>query len=124
MWFVYLLEDTQSNRTYVGATLDVERRLQQHNGLMSGGAKATKGRTWKRVCYVSGFPHEKAALQFEWAWKYVTKKQIGSPFIRRFKALLELLGCDQPTKQATDFLDYVRCLKVMWEDSRDPFLFI
>jgi structure-specific endonuclease subunit SLX1 len=124
MWFVYLLEDTKSNRTYVGATLDVDRRLQQHNGELAGGAKATSGRTWKRVCYISGFPHEKAALQFEWAWKYVSKKQNGNPIERRVKAMLELLGCDQPTSKATDYKDYVHNLSVVWEHEIDAILFL
>ena len=50
MWSVYLLQELGGNKTYIGATLDVERRLNQHNGLQSGGAKAT----WETmVSYVS-----------------------------------------------------------------------
>ena len=119
MWFVYLLEETDGNRTYVGATLDVERRLKQHNGLLSGGARATRGRVWKRVCYISGFPHEKSALQFEWAWKYYSKKQSGSAIQRRIKSLLELFACDQPTSKATDFQTYCDNLQVIWESEKD-----
>ena len=69
-FYVYLLECT-SGATYVGATVDLERRLRQHNKEIKGGAKATgakvaKGETWKRVCYVENFPDWSAALQFEW----------------------------------------------------------
>jgi predicted GIY-YIG superfamily endonuclease len=123
MWSVYWLEEVNGTRTYIGATKDVHRRLLQHNGALSGGAKATSGRCWKRICHVSGFPYERAALQFEWAWKYVSKKQSGNPFSRRLKALLELLGCDQPTSNATDYLDYVKNLQVVWEDDRDPYTY-
>ena len=38
--FVYLLECTD-NSTYVGATVDVDRRLRQHNKEIKGGAHAT-----------------------------------------------------------------------------------
>ena len=38
--FVYLLECTD-NATYVGATVDVDRRLRQHNKEIKGGAHAT-----------------------------------------------------------------------------------
>lgn len=122
MWSVYWLEEINGSRTYIGATKDVERRLLQHNGTLSGGAKATSGKCWNRVCHVTGFPHERGALQFEWAWKNVSKKQTGNPFSRRFKALLELLGCEKPTSKAIDYKDYVKNLEVVWENERDPFL--
>ena len=119
MWSVYLLQEIGGNRTYVGATLDVNRRLQQHNGAMSGGAKATHGRNWKRVCHITGFPHERGALQFEWAWKYYSKIQSGSGIQRRLKSLLELLGSDKPTSKADDFQMYCDDLQVVWELETD-----
>lgn len=117
MWNVYLLHslDPGSSRTYVGATLDVNRRLAQHNGQQSGGAAATAGGTWGRVCYIEGFPHERAALQFEWAWKNTSKKLTGNAMQRRVKALFALLGCDKPTSKADDFQSYVENLEVHWE---------
>jgi len=39
-WFVYLLV-AEDGATYVGATVDLEHRLRQHNGQIGGGAKAT-----------------------------------------------------------------------------------
>lgn len=66
-YFVYLLTSTTKNRTYVGCTCDLVRRLRQHNGEISGGAKYTKyGRPWKMICYVAGFPDKRTAYQFEW----------------------------------------------------------
>ena len=74
-WNVYLLVSPEGP-TYVGATVDLNYRLRQHNGEISGGAKATSkcSGSWKRVCHVEGFADECAALQFEWAWKNWTKK--------------------------------------------------
>ena len=43
--FVYvLLSKKKPKRTYVGWTLDLERRLEQHNG--GTGAKFTRGQAW------------------------------------------------------------------------------
>ncbi len=124
MWNVYLLKQIDGQKTYVGATLDVERRLKQHNRLLSGGAKATQGHQWERICHVSGFPNEKSALQFEWAWKYYSKKQSGSALKRRIKTLLELFGCEKPTNNATDFQEYVDQLNVIWESDKSEMDFL
>ena len=64
--YVYLLLSSD-NATYVGATVDLDRRLRQHNKEIKGGAFATgskveKGETWIRVCHVEGFPDWSAAL--------------------------------------------------------------
>jgi predicted GIY-YIG superfamily endonuclease len=71
--------------TYVGATVDADRRLKQHNGILSGGARATSKRPndWYRVCYVRGFSTWNSALSFEWHWKHFSRKSIGTPLERR-----------------------------------------
>jgi predicted GIY-YIG superfamily endonuclease len=47
VWFVYVLV-SRTGRTYVGVTNDVKRRLGQHNGLIRGGARATRAwRPWR-----------------------------------------------------------------------------
>lgn len=119
MSYVYLLQEISGKQTYVGFSHDVDRRLKQHNGFLKGGARATRGKSWKRICYISGFPDDQSALQFEWAWKYYTKKQIGSPTQKRMKALLELLGCEQITSNAKNYLDYVKNLQVIWETENE-----
>tara|TARA_B100001057_G_C22148608_1_gene681109 strand:- start:158 stop:526 length:369 start_codon:yes stop_codon:yes gene_type:complete len=40
-YIVYLLTNTQNNRTYLGITNNSERRIRQHNGDIKGGAKYT-----------------------------------------------------------------------------------
>ena len=116
-WFVYLLQDNNSNQTYIGKTNDLDRRLRQHNGEISGGARQTHGKSWRRVCHVAGFPDETSALQFEWAWKYYSRKQpIKDSFRRRIDALHALLSAEKVTSKA----EVLNGLEVIWEDNRDP----
>lgn len=72
-WFCYMLERVDGRRTYVGATVDPDRRLRQHNGELAGGARATRGGVWRRRYLVGGFADERDALRFEWRWKYLTR---------------------------------------------------
>ena len=106
--FVYLLESLDKKRTYVGATVDLERRLKQHNKELSGGAKATSSNKWNMACFVSGFPDWRATLQFEWKWKNLTKKRgVGrNPLERRMDALDELLQSDRSTLNAIPFSEW------------------
>lgn len=41
-YIIYLLYNTNNNCTYIGITVNKERRLRQHNGELVGGAKYTK----------------------------------------------------------------------------------
>ena len=86
MTVVYCLATVnQPTLTYIGATIDADRRLMQHNGLMSGGAKATSMRPndWYRVCHVRGFSTWNSALSFEWHWKHFSRRLKGAPLERR-----------------------------------------
>jgi predicted GIY-YIG superfamily endonuclease len=80
--------------TYIGATIDKDRRINQHNGILVGGAKATSKRPgeWYRVCYVYGFPSFQTALSFEWHWKHFSRKLQGSPLERRQHGLDKTLA--------------------------------
>lgn len=83
----YLLLSTDERHTYIGATTDVTRRLRQHNGEISGGARATqKYRPWEIVCVVSGFREWREALSFEYRWKKRTRGRAA-----RLKRMDELL---------------------------------
>jgi len=87
----------------VGVTPDLDRRLRQHNGEISGGAMATTGRKWERICHVRGFPDHRAALQFEWRWKQISRGLVGAPLKRRLEALQKLLGFDKSTTAAVEY---------------------
>jgi len=70
MYFVYILSEIGGNRTYIGYTVNLQRRLRQHNGEIVGGAKATRGRKWEFAGYLTGFPDSITALQCEWKLKH------------------------------------------------------
>ena len=121
MWFVYLLESS-NNSTYVGATVDLEHRLRQHNCEIKGGAVATSskvkaGEVWKRACHVSGFPSWSAALQFEWRWKQLSRKFPAKmfPLERRIKALIQLLKLDKPTSKSVPYSEWTTKPEVIFE---------
>jgi structure-specific endonuclease subunit SLX1 len=121
-YYVYLLLSSD-NSTYVGATVDLERRLRQHNKEIKGGAYATsskvlKGETWIRVAHVAGFPDWPSALQFEWRWKQLTRKiKIKmTPIQRRMIALKQLLELERPTTKAKAYSEWSELPKVILED--------
>ena len=119
-WKCYLLATVSgSPKTYVGVTPDLDRRLRQHNGGLAGGAVATAGRTWERICHVRGFPDHRAALQFEWRWKQISRRTTGDPLQRRLRALQELLGLDRPTTAAVPYADYPVPPEVVMETGRE-----
>jgi structure-specific endonuclease subunit SLX1 len=120
-FFVYLLTATNGN-TYVGATVDLQRRLRQHNKELVGGAHATgikvsQGESWTRAAHVSGFPDWQAALQFEWRWKHLSRKYPAkmNPLERRMKSLQDLLALDRPTSKAKSYSEWSAPPKVHLE---------
>ena len=111
--FVYILL-CDDGSTYVGATVNLERRIRQHNKELVGGAVATgtkvnKGLMWNMVCYVSGFPDWIATLQFEWRLKQLTRKINDKSLTlieRRYKALDTLLSMERSTSKAIPFSEW------------------
>ena len=118
-WKCYLLATRSGHKTYVGVTPDLDRRLQQHNGQRAGGAKATAGHVWERVCHVKGFPDHRAVLQFEWRWKQISRRKEGGPLERRWRGLQELLSLDRPTSAAVPYSEYATPLEVIMETDRE-----
>jgi len=110
--YCYLLY-TDEGQTYVGATVDPDRRLRQHNQEIVGGAHATgirvkQGLVWKRACVVP-LPEWKTALQFEWRWKQLGRtqcKHIRNPIERRLRSLHVLLSFEKPTTAAIPYDAY------------------
>lgn len=128
-FFVYLLECSDKS-TYVGATVDVNHRLRQHNKEIKGGAVATttkiaRGHKWKRVLYIRGFPTWSAALQFEWSFKHYSRKFLQcKPMERRMRGLHTIMHLDKPTSKAIPYYQYNNGLdeedgipgpKIVWE---------
>lgn len=118
-WSCYCLKAT-NNKTYIGVSVDIERRLRQHNRELVGGAKYTgSAEGWRRVCFVHGFPTHRDALQFEWKWKHLSRKAPGQTSLdRRLSALQTLVSLEQPTKSATPFSAFPSPLQIFAEDSK------
>ncbi|ABD06609.1 Excinuclease ABC, C subunit-like [Rhodopseudomonas palustris HaA2] len=66
--FVYVLGCAGPNRylTYVGWTLDLDRRLSQHNA--GTGARSTRGRRWVLI-HSERFTSRREAMSREWHLK-------------------------------------------------------
>lgn len=100
-FYCYLLFTANQRQTYIGATVDPNRRLRQHNQELAGGARRTKGFVWQRALYIGGFPDWNATLQFEWSWK---RHGRGKPGLAgKLDALLNLLHSEKSTSTATPF---------------------
>jgi putative endonuclease len=68
--FVYVLAARNPDGrtiTYVGWTRDLDRRLAEHNGKVTG-AKTTRGRVW-RLVYAEKHRTRKGAMRREYALK-------------------------------------------------------
>jgi putative endonuclease len=77
--FVYVLLSTQKpKRTYVGWTLDLERRIEQHNA--GSGARTTRGGQWILV-YAERYRTRNVAM----------RREVFLKRDRRFRALLREL---------------------------------
>ena len=111
-WVCYILQSVDSNRTYVGATDNLYRRLCDHNGIhgVSKGAKATKGQMWYVAFYTSGFSNKIACLSFESGIRRIKRRKCkhvyyykysDSPIRRRVVDLYNLLYVGSPLKKWT-----------------------
>lgn len=81
--FCYILYNTHNNQTYNGFTVNLERRLRQHNSEIKGGAKFTTracnhniNLKWKYLAIIWSPEFTKhTALSCEWSIKYPTNKR-------------------------------------------------
>ncbi len=66
--YVYVLGSVGADgvRTYVGWTIDLERRLARHNA--GTGARSTRGRAWL-LLYAERHPTRREAMSREWHLK-------------------------------------------------------
>ena len=124
-WFVYVLTSPMSTIPYIGKSNNLERRLRQHNGQLVGGARRTRralyggAGNWTRELHITGFPDERAALQFEWRLQYERRKghtgKTVSPLIKAVCALHHVLVLQRPTRSALAFSEYSEPLMIHCE---------
>ncbi len=93
---VYVLYHINSNKTYVGSTNNLNKRIRQHNSEIKGGAKYTtrNGNEWKYLYFITGFPDHQNALQAEWKLKNLQRKQTKKDVEGRLKSLIEFSKLD------------------------------
>lgn len=97
-YLVYLI--TCDNLYYIGMTNNFTRRIQQHNGILKGGAKFTKKRRdWNPILMINGFKNKQEAMQCEWALKRRNKNNI-SGISGRFIQLQYLWNQNQWTSKS------------------------
>jgi putative endonuclease len=69
-WYVYLIVSRSLyhyNHCYVGITTDLKRRLDQHNGLLVGGAKSTMAkRPYEIAFYLDNINNRSIASKLEY----------------------------------------------------------
>lgn len=67
-FYVYIIQTVKSKifKTYVGYTIDLKRRLKNHN--QNKGAKSTKGHKWKLI-YKKKFISKSDAMSYEYKLK-------------------------------------------------------
>ena len=108
----YLIQTLDGRKTYIGATNDFSRRIKQHNGVISGGAKATAGYQWKPQIHVAGFVDRHQLLRFEWMWKHCLKTA-EKGMNRRIQMLEFLLQKDEwshlQIKTTEDLATLIQC---------------
>ena len=73
MWYVYVLL-CADNSLYCGITTSPERRLKQHNGVIKGGAKYTRGRGPCRFAYIKKAMNRSIASKLEYQFKQLSRK--------------------------------------------------
>ena len=73
-WCVYVIV-CFDNSFYCGITTNIERRLKQHNGDLSGGAKYTRSRRPCRLVYKEKAENRSTASKKEYWFKKLTRKQ-------------------------------------------------
>lgn len=125
-FYCYMLY-TEKCQTYIGATIDPDRRLRQHNKEITGGARATgmrvnQGLSWTRACYITNIPEWRTALQIEWRWKQLGRtqfKHIKNPIDRRLYSLKKLLSLEKPTEKAIPYEAYPSGLPIIHWDSEE-----
>lgn len=67
-YYVYIVQCSDGN-LYTGYTKDLKKRLDQHNGLVLGGARYTRARRPVSLVYTEKYPSKREAMQREYQIK-------------------------------------------------------
>ena len=73
-WFVYILRCSDGS-LYTGVALDINKRLDEHNGITKNGVKYTHGRRPVKLAYQVATPSRSAAYKREYAIKCLNKSE-------------------------------------------------
>ncbi len=74
MWYMYVVLCCD-NSFYCGITTDLKRRLKQHNGVISGGAKYTRSRRPCHFVYTKKATDRSVASKLEYKFKKLSRKK-------------------------------------------------
>lgn len=99
-YYCYILQqkDKPNSLNYVGYTVNYNRRIRQHNGIIKGGAFYTKNRgPWEFLCVMTSPSWNNIrAMQVEWLAKHPTRKRkrpkCFSGSLGRINSLLEIFN--------------------------------
>lgn len=76
-YYCYIIYN-ENDRTYNGYTVDLKKRLRQHNGEIKGGARATTNKgSWAYLVIMTSddWTCISDAMKHEWSIKYPTRKR-------------------------------------------------
>lgn len=71
-WFLYMVR-TAAGQLYTGISVDPNRRLRQHNGELTGGAKALRGKGPLQLVYQQIYHDRSCASKAEYQLKQLNK---------------------------------------------------
>lgn len=100
---VYLITTLEGNRTYVGITNNLKRRLRQHNGELVGGAKYTRGKEWRLVLVIKGLTSSQTR-KLEWRLHHPHNRHNSEKDIltRRIMQLIDVMNMPRWTKSCEE----------------------
>jgi hypothetical protein len=84
-----------------------------------------RGEKWRRICVITGIPEWRSALQVEWRWKQLSRKEKSRNALhRRLQALHALLSLEKPTHTAIPYDAYPNGPPaILWDSEEDGRLY-
>lgn len=75
VWWVYLVRSLKDGSLHCGITVDVERRIRQHNGTIPGGNRSTRAKRPVELAWAEAQPSRSAALGREASIKRMSRAE-------------------------------------------------